>query len=64
MKNNYISLVLAACLSIASTTLSAQVTPAPEPANITTPATSPAEHKEAAALHKSTTKAWPSIINR
>ncbi|HEY8036908.1 MAG TPA: acid-shock protein [Methylobacter sp.] len=54
MKNTYTGLALAACLSIASTPLLAEITPAPteHPANITAPATSPAEHQEAAELHK------------
>ncbi len=52
-KNIYLGLALVACLSFASTRLFAEVSPAPEhPANITSPATSTAEHKEAAELHK------------
>ena len=54
-KNTYLGLALAACLGIVSSPLFAEVSPAPEhPANITAPATSPAEHQEAADLHKKT----------
>lgn len=53
MKYTYAGLVLAACLSIASTSLLAEVTPAPEPlSNISTLAATIQEHKEAASLHK------------
>ncbi len=54
-KNTYLGLALAACLGVVSAPLFAEVSPAPEhPANITAPATSPAEHQEAAELHKKT----------
>ena len=51
-KNTYLGLALAACM-VVSAPLFAEVSPAPEhPANITAPATTSAEHKEAAELHK------------
>ena len=52
-KNTYLGLALAICMGVVSTPLLAEVVSAPEhPANITAPATTPAEHKEAAELHK------------
>ena len=52
-KNTYLSLALATCMGLVSAPLFAEVSPAPEhPANITAPATSAPEHKDAAALHK------------
>ncbi|HEY8159781.1 MAG TPA: acid-shock protein [Methylobacter sp.] len=54
MKSTYFGLALAACLSIASTPLFAEVVPSPPeyPPNISAPATSPTEHEEEAELHK------------
>ena len=51
-KNTYLGLALATCMAV-SAPLLAEVTPAPEhPANITAPATTPAEHNEATVLEK------------
>src|SRR5664280_1567889 len=51
-KNTYLGLALAACMGV-SAPLFAEVVPAPEhPANITAPATTPTEHKEASELEK------------
>jgi hypothetical protein len=52
-KKTYLGLILAACMSVISAPLWAEVTPAPEhPANITAPATTPTEHQQASELHK------------
>jgi len=52
-KNTYLGLALSACLSIASTTLLAEVVPAPEhPANITAPGTSAPEPLEPSELQR------------
>jgi len=52
-KNIYLGLALAACISVVSEPLFAEVVPAPEhPTNITAPANSASEHQEAAELHK------------
>ena len=51
-KNTYLGLALAACMGV-SAPLFAEISPAPEhPANITAPATTPTEHKEASELEK------------
>ena len=56
-KNIYLGLALAACISVVSEPLLAEVVAAPEhpaniTANITAPANSASEHQEAAELHK------------
>lgn len=51
-KNTYLGLALTACMSVASTSLLAEVLPDPEhSANISAPAESTASHIESAALH-------------
>jgi tRNA nucleotidyltransferase/poly(A) polymerase len=51
-KNTYLGLALAACMGV-SAPLFAEISPAPEnPANITAPATTPTEHKEASELEQ------------
>ena len=52
-KNIYLGLAFAACISVVSESLLAEVVAAPEhPANITAPANSASEHQEGVELHK------------